>query len=192
MNSVIYSIFNKVNGHQYIGSSSNVKYRFYTHKNTLRKGTHHSIALQRAWNKYGEDSFVFKIILHSSPEDNIHNEQQIMNLYKPVYNCSKTAGSPTTRGSRHTPEHKRKISEGLKRWVRPPGMADNISKAKKGKPLSEDHKKKLRLAKPGLPSDILLEIKNLIQRGDTLASIGKLYGVGQTTVFKIKHNRYRD
>ena len=58
----IYCIENLVNSKKYIGSSINIKNRWYSHKTSLKKGLHHSYKLQRAWNKYGEENFEFKIL----------------------------------------------------------------------------------------------------------------------------------
>jgi len=58
----IYKIENMVNGKVYIGSSKDIKQRFRQHLSDLKNNRHHSIHLQRAWNKYGESNFKFSII----------------------------------------------------------------------------------------------------------------------------------
>lgn len=58
----IYSIRNIVNNKRYIGLTCNIKYRWYHHLYSLRNCIHHSIKLQRAYDKYGEPSFEFSII----------------------------------------------------------------------------------------------------------------------------------
>lgn len=58
----IYKIINQVNDKFYVGSTTNTRERFRTHRNRLRKNRHHSKHLQAAWNKYGEDKFLFKVI----------------------------------------------------------------------------------------------------------------------------------
>ena len=58
----IYAIVNKVNGKRYVGSAVNFKKRAIIHKYHLKKGTHHCEHLQRAWNKYGPESFAFVIL----------------------------------------------------------------------------------------------------------------------------------
>ena len=58
----IYQIRNLVNGKVYVGSAVNLQHRRREHRSDLRNGNHHSIKLQRAYNKYGESSFAFEIL----------------------------------------------------------------------------------------------------------------------------------
>lgn len=59
---VIYKIINTVNNKFYVGSTNKQYERFRTHRNKLRLGKHHCTHLQAAWNKYGEQAFVFHVI----------------------------------------------------------------------------------------------------------------------------------
>ena len=61
MKGYIYHITNKKNNKKYIGQTINYEIRKNTHLRNLRNGKHHSEKLQRAWNKYGEDSFEFSV-----------------------------------------------------------------------------------------------------------------------------------
>ena len=76
MISGIYSIYNSVNGKTYIGSSTNIKYRWYNHRSHLRKNDHKNKHLQNDWNKYGENVFEFSIIEEVST-DNLHKIEQM-------------------------------------------------------------------------------------------------------------------
>lgn len=58
----IYMIENIVNHKKYIGQSVDIYSRWKRHKSELTNGTHNNQYLQSAWNKYGEDNFVFSII----------------------------------------------------------------------------------------------------------------------------------
>lgn len=58
----IYIIENKTSGKKYIGQSKNIIQRFYQHKSRLRGNIHPNKKLQNAWNKYGEDDFIFNIL----------------------------------------------------------------------------------------------------------------------------------
>lgn len=46
----------------YVGRSENVESRWYEHRYYLNQGLHENLYLQRAWNKYGEESFEFEMV----------------------------------------------------------------------------------------------------------------------------------
>lgn len=58
----IYKIENLVNGKCYIGSAVAFVRRFSSHKSMLNSGKHDNSHLQRAFNKYGQDAFVFSVV----------------------------------------------------------------------------------------------------------------------------------
>jgi group I intron endonuclease len=58
----IYLIENIVNKKVYVGCSKSVKLRIQQHKLNLKNNTHKNKHLQSAYNKYGKDILVFKII----------------------------------------------------------------------------------------------------------------------------------
>lgn len=62
VNSGIYKIRNIINNKIYIGSAKDFDKRKKRHLRDLRANKHYSILLQRAFNKYGEENFVFEII----------------------------------------------------------------------------------------------------------------------------------
>ncbi len=113
MSSGIYQIRNIINGKRYIGSAINLKGRLENHSFALKGNYHRNIYLQNAWNKYGEDNFVFEILIYCNKEDLIDKEQKRINHYKTAegkgYNICKVAGSRL--GMKHTSEVKRKISK---------------------------------------------------------------------------------
>lgn len=59
---VIYCIVNKINEKVYVGQTIDLRSRWNSHKSYLRNNTHNNQHLNRSWNKYGEDSFEFKVI----------------------------------------------------------------------------------------------------------------------------------
>lgn len=93
----IYKIHNIITGDCYIGSSVNLKERWKRHKKDLRKGKHHSIILQRAWNKYGEENFELKELEICSEEETREKETNYLLLLNPVYNICKEAYSTSGR-----------------------------------------------------------------------------------------------
>lgn len=66
---LIYCIKNKINGKVYIGQTIDFGGRRNDHLCKLRKSIHHSDHLQKSWNLYGEQSFLFEIL-----EDSINVE----------------------------------------------------------------------------------------------------------------------
>ncbi len=102
----VYQIRNLVNNKVYVGSSINLKERWRRHKKDLRKEKHHSIILQRAWNKYGEKSFVFEV-LKECEEQNLRDfETELLISLEPVYNICKEAYS--TKGRLYKEETREK------------------------------------------------------------------------------------
>lgn len=73
------------------------------HLTDLRGNRHHNIHLQRAWNKYGEQSFTFQIIEPiESLSTLLEREQYYLDRLNPQYNICPTAG--TSLGCKHSPE----------------------------------------------------------------------------------------
>lgn len=58
----VYRILNTINNKNYIGITVNYEERWQQHKRALRKNKHVNLKLQHAWNKYGEQSFIFEIL----------------------------------------------------------------------------------------------------------------------------------
>lgn len=106
MKSGIYLISNTTNGHLYVGSAVNIQKRFAGHRHQLHAGNHHSRYLQNAWNKYGSESFEFRVLFFCSKENLIFFEQRALDVLKPEYNSSPTAGN--CLGVKHTEETKQK------------------------------------------------------------------------------------
>lgn len=88
----IYEIINIKNGKKYIGQSINIEDRWQKHQQTLKTQKHSNDYLQKAWNKYGKDSFIFKIIEKCSREE--LNEKELFwikeeDTYNNGYNLDK-------------------------------------------------------------------------------------------------------
>ena len=110
LNCGVYQITNTTTGDYYVGSSSNIQKRWNRHKRELREGAHANIILRRAWNKYGEDAFVFETILLCDVENKLYFEQVLLDNLKPVYNIAKDAMAPM-QGLLVSEETRRKIGE---------------------------------------------------------------------------------
>jgi len=72
----VYTIKNILDGKMYIGSSIDIERRKRQHLNSLLKNEHHSIHLQRAWNKYGKDNFVFEILDSNVTKENLREKEK--------------------------------------------------------------------------------------------------------------------
>lgn len=59
----------------YVGSSKDIYTRWSQHKHDLRRHIHGNIILQRAWDKYGEDGFIFTILEQVDEEHLLDREQ---------------------------------------------------------------------------------------------------------------------
>jgi group I intron endonuclease len=108
--SVIYMITNIINGKIYIGSATNYKVRMNLHFSLLNRNKHHSIILQRSYNKYGSENFECDIIEYCDINNLIEREQVWINFFKPEFNINKVAGS-AFKGRKHSEETKKIMSE---------------------------------------------------------------------------------
>ena len=93
MKGYIYKIQNILNGKCYIGSTINIDERKKYHFWQLKNNRHHSIVLQRAYNKYGIDNFLFEVIKEVDYENILDKEQSLIDL-KGDYNSNMVAGIP--------------------------------------------------------------------------------------------------
>lgn len=81
----IYKITNVKNEKVYIGKSIDIQRRWIQHRSSLNRNVHRSGHLQNAWNKYGEDNFIFEILCETNSELET-NEQEI--YYIGLYNST--------------------------------------------------------------------------------------------------------
>ena len=83
MPSGIYGIRNKVTEKYYIGSTQDFSKRWSEHKYHLKRGTHHSIKLQRSYDKHGVASFEFSILKEVEDLDQLQDvEEEFIQLYQ--------------------------------------------------------------------------------------------------------------
>ena len=101
MKSGIYMIKNNVDGKVYIGSSKNINKRKNRHFSELRHNKHNSIHLQKAFNKFGEESFSFNILRFTPPDEEIMQcgELEMIKVYDSLnqnkgYNLSSNPSHP--------------------------------------------------------------------------------------------------
>lgn len=92
----VYQIRNSINGKVYIGSTTvTFKQRFEHHYYCLTHNKHKNRYLQNAWNKYGEDKFIFEILLNCTKEECLIKEQIYLDAIEYKYNINPLAsGTP--------------------------------------------------------------------------------------------------
>lgn len=77
----IYLIFCTSNQKSYIGSSNCIKRRLNSHRYYLKKGSHDNEHLQRAYTKYGIDSFIYSVLEYCEDSELIERETLWVNKY---------------------------------------------------------------------------------------------------------------
>jgi len=109
-NGGIYLLTNFLSGESYLGSTTDFTRRWLRHRRDLRRLRHANQHLQAAWNKYGENAFLFVIVeTVSSRNCLVETEQHWLDKLKPAYNIVKVVASPFL-GRRHTCETKAILS----------------------------------------------------------------------------------
>lgn len=136
MNNIgIYQIRNLINNKVYIGRASNLKRRKYEHFRTLKLNKHKNKHLQNAFNYYNGIYFIFEVLEFCEKDELIKQEHFWCNLknsnnFQYGYNIALTGDIKAFTA--HSEETKQKIS-----------------KAHKGKKLSDATKTKLAIAHLG-------------------------------------------
>lgn len=151
MKSGIYYIQNIDNGKLYIGSAVNIEKRWREHKHHLYKRNHVNAHLQAAWDKDGEDIFIFGILeIVSDKYALLDREQYWIDKFKVIdnkygYNKAPVAGS--TLGMKQSDETKEKL--------RKVGFQKGFTPWNKGKKMEGEYKEnhlKASAKRKGVPS----------------------------------------
>ncbi len=139
----IYQIRNVHNNKIYVGSAKNLNIRWNHHRHHLRHGDHFNKYLQRSWDKYGEDAFVFEILLICDPSMGLFYEQRFLDHWKPQYNICIEARSRL--GIKVSKETRRKISAALRsRAPASEETREKLRQANLGRRHTDETKRKLR------------------------------------------------
>lgn len=145
----IYEIVNLRNGKRYIGSAVDIRARWRGHRHDLSGGHHHSRALQRAWMKYGDQCFSFRLLETCGRAALISVEQRYLDDLEPEYNCCRVAGS--NLGVKRSAESRAKQGASRKGMVLSEAHRLAIGASLLGKPRSLEAIYKTRLARTGMP-----------------------------------------
>ena len=196
----VYHIRNVLNGKRYIGSSVDLKKRKYQHFNNLQKNKHHSQHLQSAYNKYGEENFIFEVLEYLEVKEHVVGfEQYYIDYfgYENLYNVCPKAGSRLgiklteeqcknrTKRGKYLPRLK-PISQETKR---------KLSFSHKGKILSEETRLKMSQAKKKM-SDITKEKMSIAKRkrnmsNETRLKLGKSHSKAIVRIDPLTNEKVR-
>ena len=126
----IYKIINIKNNKFYVGSAVNFSRRKTRHFSELRNNKHNNKHLQAAWDKYGENAFIFAIVEEVTDKhallaaENVWLREHVGKDY--CYNIGVNATAPMlgksgnlspTWGMKHTNQAKQKITKALKTQI---------------------------------------------------------------------------
>lgn len=103
----------------YIGQTKNLLKRKRQHISELRHNNHYNAHLQRSWNKYGEDAFVWNVIEHCGLDELDEAETYWIDKYDShAYGYNQTDGGSSLRGYKWSSESRIKHVECMKRhWT---------------------------------------------------------------------------
>lgn len=182
----IYYIKNKTNNYVYIGQSIDMHRRFNEHLRRLRQNTHDNVKLQTSWNRDGEISFEFSIILECSVSIlSFHEKEQVEKIpeYK-RYNISKNYDSLIGEnnpfyGKQHSLHTKNKLSSLAKK--RKGNKNSNYGNSYSIETrIKAGHNKQTKLTKKQVQK--IINIKNKTQQ-----EISGMYGVSRSVITRIKN-----
>ena len=149
----IYAIRNTVDEKRYVGSAVDILRRWARHRKDLRKGRHHAIKLQRAWDKHGESAFAFEVLVMVDDVTELLGAEQRLIDEASEYNSHAIAGSP--RGFKHTPEAIEKIRVAMQRLRGPATAVQRArwSEVRKGRKLTDEARANMSKAQSNRPPD---------------------------------------
>ena len=92
---IIYKIKNIITNQIYIGSSINIRSRIRKHFKELKDGKHHSLKLQRSYDKYGKENFIVEYLVTIPEEYRQKMEQWFLDNNDCYFNNEKIVGKPS-------------------------------------------------------------------------------------------------
>lgn len=164
----VYQIRNIINNKVYIGSTYRFNRRKRLHLYTLNKNIHKNIILQRAWNKYGKENFVFEILEYI-------NFGQIF--------CKKEIKSVLLEKEQL---YLNKLDKSNFYNIRK--LADS-NLGTKLRPMSEQHKIKIGEANKKLTESQIIEIFTLAKLGKTQKYIAEKFEMNPSQICRILNGK---
>ena len=141
----IYIIENKINEKRYIGQTiQNPKKREWQHFGKLRKDEHDNPHLQFAFNKYGEESFIFYVILECDSQEELNKKEKFFiqkyDTRDPLFGYNMREGGANGKHSVETCEKIKKSVRGINKGEKNPMYGKKgILWPLYGKPRTQEH-----------------------------------------------------
>jgi group I intron endonuclease len=132
----IYLIRSKVSKRLYVGSAVDIPTRWIQHIYNLRLGNHKNRHLQRAWNKYKEESFSFEVLLYCDKQNLILYEQRAMDYFSQYFGWRTLYNDCPVAGSRLGSKMRDDTKENLRAYMKG-------NKYTKGRKISDEHRAKI-------------------------------------------------
>lgn len=151
MNCGIYVIQNIVTGDCYFGQSISIKQKLNNHGLALLRNVNKHTRLQRAFNKYGCENFIFAVILYCEQAELTHYEQLCVDIFQSTYNLSRECVN-SVKGLKQSLEHRHKIAIAHLRENLYDVTRQRLSASQKGRIISEEHRHKISKTLSGRPS----------------------------------------
>lgn len=158
----IYKIINIINNKFYVGSAVHLGKRKSRHFSELRRGKHNNKHLQAAWNKYGEQAFIFVVLEYALEGEDLFEmengwlRENVGTEY--CYNIGREAAAPMlgmsgelspTWGYKHTELEKTNIGNRSRGRLHTDTTKELIRSRLRGIPRSAETRAKLSLALRG-------------------------------------------
>ena len=204
----IYQIRNTINNRVYIGQTrQRFEKRFLHHCWKLRNGTHDNQWLQKSFNKYGEDKFVFEVLEIIEDSDFINERERILIsaakerkiCYNMIDGGGGRGGVPMPEETKHrlselnrilntgkkaSEETKRKMSESRRGKQR---KTEDIEKAVFTRQQKLLDGEEIKTAK--LTPEQVEQIKIMLMRGVPYDYISQEFNVSKSNINAIRSNR---
>lgn len=158
MNGGIYTITCLIDDKVYVGSAKNLGTRWGEHQGMLNSGKHFNRHLQHAWNKHGSNKFKYTVIeqlgvynrtIYYERENDWIDTLRFEGVI--LYNIARAEGGWGPETHLRKGEICAKISASVKIALADPVVKQKMINAKKGKPLSDQHKENTSLGLIGIP-----------------------------------------
>lgn len=132
----IYAIVNLSNGKRYVGSSADIQKRWRVHRRDLKNSNHHSVKLQRAFEKYGAENLDFQILEHVPDKAQLEvREQYWIDFYQAStrmgYNLCPVAGNCSGLKASEETKQKMRAAQARLRLAKTPEYLEELERRRK-------------------------------------------------------------